>query len=67
MVATAKIPWRSETNADFARWIAPDWIESSIRDRPASEIKDFPLPTGEGQGEGKVRSMTQRRYVITDN
>ncbi len=40
------------------------WIESQNGEQPRSATKEFLLPEGEGQDEGKPRSMTQRTYVL---
>ena len=37
------------------------WIESLNGEPAKSSIKDFPLPKGEGQGEGKQRTITKLR------
>ena len=37
------------------------WIKSLISEQPTTSPKEFPLPKGEGQGEGKERSMTKLR------
>jgi len=37
------------------------WIESLIGERPTNPKKEFPLPEGEGQGEGKERALTKLR------
>jgi len=42
------------------------WIESLNDERPTNSKKEFPLPKGEGQGEGEPRSVTQRRVIFSE-
>jgi hypothetical protein len=35
------------------------WIESLIGERPTNSKKEFPVPEGEGQGEGNECLMTK--------
>ena len=39
------------------------WIKAGTTNRSTSRIKNFPLPKGEGQGEGKSRLITKRRAI----
>ena len=48
-------------SAGMNRKLPQRWIESLNGERATNPIKDFPLPKGEGQGEGKPRSMPKRR------
>ena len=47
--------------------ITQRWIESLIGESPNNSLKESPLPKGEGQGEGKERTMTQAALFLPES